>query len=271
MGGKQFFEQSEYDDDPLMDDLKALIRNHSQSHPRSAQIRLGPSQVGHPCARNVITGLVAGHGEVSRRVNAQFDPLPSYLGVAAHAHMELACALDNEKLGRERWISERKVHVRQDLSGTCDLYDRDTSTVIDFKFPGTTQMAEYRKHGPTPLYKVQAHLYGRGYLNAGYPVERVGIWMVPRSGLLSTSVLWLRPYRQDVVDEVCAKLDAMICLMDELDLDHHPERLALIPITPHECSWCPYYSVIPSANPFACEGDPDLPTTPGRRAKAAEL
>jgi hypothetical protein len=271
LGGKDFFEQNEYDDDPLMDELKDLIRNHSHAHPRHAQVHLGPSQVGHPCARNVITGLLAGQSEVSRRVNAQFDVLPSYIGVAAHKAMEEACELDNVRLGRERWISERKVHVRQDLSGTCDLYDRDTYTVIDFKFPGTTQMSEYRKHGPTPLYKAQAHLYGAGYINAGYPVERVGIWMVPRSGLLSTSLLWLRPYRQDVVDEVCTKLDRMIIVMDELDLEHHPERLALVPITPHECSWCPYYTVIPSTNPFACEGDTSLPKLRSSRAKAAEL
>jgi hypothetical protein len=195
--------------------------------------------------------------------------------------MEDAAALDNQRLEEQwererhepmpvggmhvpRWLAETKVHVREGLSGTCDLYDTWTNTVIDYKFPGTTTMTEYRKHGPTPLYRIQAHLYGRGYINAGYPVETVGIWFLPRSGLLSTSLLWTEPYSDDVVNDTLAKLDSMIVLMDELELDKHPDRLALIPTTPYKCTWCPFFDVTGkhvATNPYACVGDADyLPT-----------
>lgn len=265
------------DQDPLLEDLKNLVRQHAHAHPRHAQVALGPSQVGHPCARNVISGLLAGK---EHEVNPQFDPLPSYVGVAGHRAMEDAAALDNQRLyhderctivetglgGRRigRWLAETKVTVREGLSGTCDLYDTWTNTVIDYKFPGTTTMTEYRKNGPTPLYKIQAHLYGRGYRNAGYPVERVGIWFLPRGGLLSTSLLWTEPYSDETVNDVLAKLDSMIVLMDELQLDSHPERLALVPINPYKCTWCPFFDVTgkhTATNPYACVGGSDyLPT-----------
>lgn len=263
------------DPHPLLEDLKNLVRQHAHAHPRHAQVALGPSQVGHPCARNVISGLLAGK---EHEVNPQFDPLPSYIGVAAHKAMEEAARIDNERHATDgvkppdrwpdRWLSETKVHIREGLSGTCDLYDTWTNTVIDYKFPGTTTMTEYRKNGPTPLYRIQAHLYGRGYKNAGHPVENVGIWFLPRGGLLSTSLLWTEPYSDQVVNHVLAKLDSMIILMDELDLEHHPERLALVPTHPYKCGWCPFYDVTGkhvATNPYACVGGPDyLPAITNR-------
>lgn len=267
-----FFAPSPRDPDPLLADLKTMVKNHAHSHPRHAQVALGPSQVGHPCARNVITGLLA---DDKHTVNPQFDVLPSYVGVAAHRAMQDAADYDNKQLKHfndvpafgkplPRWLAERKVTVREGLSGTCDLYDTWTHTVIDYKFPGTTKMAEYRKHGPTPLYRTQAHLYGRGYRNEGYDVKRVGIWFLPRGGLLSTSLLWTEPYSDDIVETTLAKLDSLIILMDELDLEHHPERLAAIPTTPYECSWCPYFAANPARhqdNPYACPGGPDFQPT----------
>lgn len=254
---KDFLAPGPRDPHPLLESLKEVVRAHAHSHPRHAQVALGPSQIGHPCARNVISGLLAGKEDA---VNPQFDVLPSYIGVAAHTAMEKAFEMENERLGRERWLTERKVCVREGLSGTCDLYDTDTATVIDFKFPGTTTMTEYRKNGPTLLYAIQVALYGRGYRNAGHPVENVGIWFLPRGGLLSTSLLWTEPYSDQVVNDVLAKLDSMIILMDELDLEHHPERLALVPTHPYKCGWCPFYDVTgkhAGTNPYACVGGPD--------------
>ena len=248
---EEFLAPGPRDPDPLVDVMKAVIRQHASAHPRSTQVQLGPSQIGHPCARHLIQGMIGGNEAV---INPQFDVLPSYVGVAGHAALEKAFLLDNEKLGRERWLTERKVSVREGLSGTCDLYDTDTNTVIDFKLPGTTAMAEYRRNGPSVIYRAQAHTYGRGYTNAGYPVERVGIWFLPRGGLLAHSLLWTEPYNDGLVTETLEKLDNLIVLMDELELERNPDRLKWIPTTPYSCTWCPFFSVTPSRNPYACSG-----------------
>lgn len=258
MNLNEFFEPS----DTLLDDLKSMLKQHAYSHPRSQQVALGPSQVGHPCARNLLSGMIA--RDTSSNVNPKFDPLPSYIGVASHKSMEAAAELDNARRLREgreeRWIPEREVRVTEGLTGTCDLYDIETDTVIDYKFPGTTKMTQYRRDGPSVLYRVQAHLYGKGFLNEGYPVKRVGIWFLPRSGLLSTSKLWIEDYNEDLVREQLSRWWALAVVLDELRLAEHPERLSLIPLTPYECTWCPWFSVNPKqtqANPFACPGGED--------------
>lgn len=264
-----FLEKNSRDPDPLLEDLKQMVKNHSNAHPRHAQVALGPSQVGHPCARNVIQGMLAGNEE---QINPQFDCLPSYVGVAGHRHLEDAVALDNQRIAdglsfemqgqQPRWLSERKVHVQEGLSGTCDLYDTQTDTVIDFKFPGTSKMGEYRPkvaagQAPSVLYQVQAHLYGKGYRNEGYDVKRVGIWMLPRAGLLSTSLLWLEDYSEDLVQEQLSRLNSMMVLMYDMKLEEYPELLALLPTTPYECGWCPFFTTNPArlqGNPYACVG-----------------
>jgi hypothetical protein len=263
-----FLASESKNEDALLTDLKAMVIAHDHSHPRHNQIALGPSQVGHPCARNVISGLLA---DTSSVINPRGDVLPSYIGVAAHKAMEEAAKLDNERLLKEigenwslisgfplpRWLTETKVTVREGLTGTCDLYDTWTNTVIDYKFPGTTAMTEYRKNGPSPIYESQAFLYGRGYQNAGYPVDRVGIWFIPRAGRLSGSFLWIRPYDDTRVDSILKRLDDMIVLIDELQIEQHPERLALIPLTPYQCTWCPWFAINPErhgVNPYACAG-----------------
>src|SRR5438309_11787526 len=78
------------DPHPLLSDLKNMLRQHARSHPRHLQIQLGPSEVGHPCSRKLAQGLLE-----LPQINPQYDPLPSYIGVAAHKAMEDAAALDN--------------------------------------------------------------------------------------------------------------------------------------------------------------------------------
>lgn len=249
----KFFDQFA-DEDPLLDDLKAMLRNHAHSHARHLQKALGPSQVGHPCPRNVIQGLL----EIDQ-INPQFDPLPSYIGVAAHAAMEKAARLANDQLvaagGQVRWVPEQKVPVSPNLSGTADLYDVVTQTVIDYKFPGPTQMTKYRKDGPHQTYKVQGQLYGRGYRNLGFPVKHVGIWFLPRGGQLATSLLWKDDYNDGFVDEQLKRLENFAILMNDLALEEHPERLAMLPVDPSDCQWCPFWTVRTNhPSPAACRG-----------------
>ena len=246
--------------DPLHDALKHVVRQHADSHPRSAQKRLGPSEVGHPCARKMVQALLFGSGNTAtgKPINPPGDPLPAYVGTAGHKQFEAAVHLDNmlrEAEGKEpRWLSERKVTVREDLSGTCDLYDMQTGTVIDLKFPGVTAFNEYKRYGPSSTYRVQAHLYGAGYRNEGFNVHSVGIWFLPRGGQLASAHLWTEPYDQDVVDETLMRIDYAHNIIGMLELEHHPERLQFVPTTPQACMWCPYFSPVANTDPSACSG-----------------
>jgi len=264
-----FFEDGPNDPDPLLEDLKGMLRQHAGSFARNNQKAMGPSEIGHPCGRNIV-GRMLGF----EAINPQFDPLPAYLGTAAHKQMEDAAALDNERIAKsyadpttvrpgpmKRWLTETKVHVRDGLSGTCDLYDTWTGTVIDYKFPGTSRMTMYRKAvaaglPPSTIYKRQCHFYGRGYQRAGYPVKRVAIWLIPRAGMLSTSVLWSEDYDDGLVDAEFERVDSLLLLADELDIDHHPERLQWVPKTPYDCNFCPMFTVRKDhPSPAACRGE----------------
>ena len=247
--------------DTLLSDLKDVVRQHSNNHPRGQQRTLGPSEVGHPCLRKLAQSLLFGSGQTMNggTINPPGDPLPSYIGTAAHARFEEAVQQDNtrrEAAGQpSRWISEKKVVVRGDLSGTCDLFDMDTNTVIDLKFPGTTAMNEYKRNGPSAEYRTQAHLYGAGYRNEGYDVQRVGIWFLPRAGQLASSYLWVEDYDQSVVDHALGRIDLALMVIDDLRVDQHPEHLGLIPRTAHHCAWCPYFSPVQHGDPTACSGE----------------
>jgi hypothetical protein len=232
----------------LLDDLKDLIRHASDNAARSQQTSLGPSEIGHPCARKLAFGLMR-----EPRTNPSGDPLPSIFGTAMHAWLEDAVRTANEFIGRERWLTERKVTVREGLSGTADLFDTDTGTVIDWKCPGTTRMREYKKNGPHETYRAQAHLYGRGYANDGYDVEHVAIAFLPRGGQLVGAHLWREPYDDAHVDTILGRVDSTTVLIEALDVEHHPERYQLIPATPDDCQFCPWWSPNPTL-PTHCGG-----------------
>lgn len=246
-------------EDQLLADLKGVIRRHSDAHPRSQQTTLGPSEVGHPCLRKMVQGFVFGSGGTSSgdTINPPGDPLPAYVGTAAHARFEEAIRLDNERYPEPRWISEKKVTVRHDLSGTCDLFDTHTNTVIDLKFPGSAAFAHYRRNGPSLEYRTQAHLYGAGYREEGYRVETVGIWFLPRAGQLASSHLWTEPYSPAVVSEALARIDLAHSIIDQLAIDQTAvaENLDMLPRTPHNCQFCPYWSPVSHLDPTACPGE----------------
>ncbi|ASR84805.1 hypothetical protein SEA_HURRICANE_60 [Mycobacterium phage Hurricane] len=266
----------------LLADLKGVFKRAWATHARSAQKALGPSEVGHPCARRLVTAMLE-----MPRINPEGDPLPAWLGTAGHAKFEDAVLFDNDRIVDEwlrdreqrctvlrevtgadgvidpdaeptyvgRWFSERRVQVSGGLAGTCDLFDTWTGTVIDLKFPGATAFSTYKKHGPSPEYKVQAHCYGKGYRNAGFDVNRVAIWFIPRGGTLSSSFVWSEAYDEQIVADTLTKLNDIALVLNDLDIEEHPERLALVPKHPHNCMFCPFFVTKPDPErPWACEG-----------------
>lgn len=144
----------------------------------------------------------------------------------------------------------------------CITVDSEDSTFLcteamipTHNCPGTTKMTQYRKHGPSEVYRRQAHLYGRGYRNAGFDVQHVGIWFLPRAGQLATSHLWVEEYSDTLVDETLARIDNALVLIHDFDVEQHPERWAWFPKTPDSCQFCPWWTANQShPNPAACTG-----------------
>lgn len=247
VGLADFFSASNPVVDPLWTDLADMIRHKARLHPRSQQRALGPSQVGHPCLRRLALGMMD-----HPRINPEWDCLPSAFGVAMHAWLENAAEMDNERMGRERWLTERKVEITPGLSGTADLYDTDSDTVIDWKNLGSASFPAHVKD-PGPTYKAQVQMYGRGYQRLGYDVKHVAIAMLPRTGTLTKMHLEKVPYSDQEVDAVLARRELVTTLIYDFDVENHPERYAWFAKTPSECVFCPFWSPNPRG-PGQCDG-----------------
>lgn len=234
--------------DALRSDLMQMIIARDRATPRHQQVELGPSEIGHPCLRRLAYGLTA-----VERANPYYDPLPSIIGTATHTWLQSAGELANEQLRRQRWLTENKIQVITGLSGSCDLYDVDTHTVIDWKLPGASRFTAYRKNMPT-IYRTQVHLYGKGFTNAGFPVKTVAICLLPRGGSLNSMHLWSEPYDETIADEAIARRNMVIALCSDWDVEHNPDRYHWFAKTPLDCVFCPQWRPHP-IGPLQCQGD----------------
>ena len=125
--------------------------------------------------------------------------------------------------------------------------------MIDWKNLGTTTYVKYAKDiGST--YRGQIHMYGRGFVNAGFPVEKVAVAILPRSGTLSKMHLAVEDYDSALVDRILARREQTMLLLDTFDVENNPERYEWFESTPDTCLFCPWWSPNPKT-PFQCRGD----------------
>jgi hypothetical protein len=195
----------------LAERIAEFIVDTAVNAPRSLQKRLGPSEVGDPCERRL------SYKELDwPAVRTDHDPAASIIGTGFHTWMEEAFALRQTTLpdGRPRYRIEERVTVRQapieaaTVAGSSDLYDRATGTVWDWKLVGHTSLDNYRRKGPGPQYRTQAHLYGLGQENAGETPKRVAICFVGRYHELRVHV-WTESYQRQIALDALARLDAI--------------------------------------------------------------
>ena len=251
-----FFAISETD--VLRNELIDMIVARHMATPRHLQVELGPSEIGHPCTRHLAYALT--NPEPVPRCNPQWDPLPSIIGVATHTWLQSAAELANTELGRDRWLAETKVYPADWLHGSCDLFDIDSGTVIDWKLPGVNQFSILRAH-MSPVYKVQAHLYGRGFQRMGYEVKTVAIMLLPRGGMLSSAKLWSEPYDEQLALDAMARRQLIAEQLKVFDVHAHPERFEWFRKDGYQCVFCPWFSPRPTG-PLQCPGD-DINPPPG--------
>lgn len=213
------------------------VKRAAASAPRSLQAAVGPSQLGTPCKRRL--GYMA--VDYEPKPNHDTDPWASVIGTATHAWMAETYAAENRRLGRERYLIERRVHLPGGVSGSSDLFDRDTGGNLDWKITGLPRLKEYRKNGPGQQYRVQAHLYGFGMQLAGETVKDVVIVFLPRGGRLDMLHVWSEPYDPQVAVEALKRYQTIRDFHATVDPIANPERWQLLPTGDAYCTYCPFY------------------------------
>jgi hypothetical protein len=267
----------------LFDELLYEVGEAIANHPRSQQKRIGPSEIGTPCARRL------GHKLAGTEPEESGDRWRPTVGTAIHTWLEtnpLAAANANwaAECGQPRYLLEQEVTVGTiggvDITGRTDAYDTVTQTVIDFKTAGKTKLAHYRRHGPGRDYHDQVMLYAKGWIAQGRPVDQVMIVWFPRDGDLSTSHQWSAPYDPAIALAALARanrVDAAIKVLGDeaytitngelaarglpmLADAGAPGALAL-PLDFANCRFCPLLN-------NGCEGD--VAAADAKKAKAFE-
>lgn len=239
----------------VVDELFEVIHHAMVNHPRSLQKKIGPSEVGISCERRIGYKLL--EFEEPEQENWM-----ATIGTAVHAWLEENFQDDNGKRattlgGQQRWYTETRLTVGfvpalGFIEGSCDLYDRITGTVIDWKVVGSARLRDYRSNGPSAQYRSQAALYGQGWINRGLPVSQVAIVFLPRGGSLRDAYVWRDDFRPELAQAALERLSriAQECGASGVG------ALAHLPTSDSFCSHCPFFSPNSTDLTTACPGHP---------------
>jgi hypothetical protein len=145
----------------------------------------------------------------------------AWVGNAIHERLASQLA----KPGREL----EKVFVYRGVPATVDRYDAETKTLVDYKTKGSAgDIAAVRRDGPRRGQIAQVMIGAAGLIEAGHPVETVGLIFVPRDGELEDSWPWFAPYDQSIADEAAEwheKLRALTAERAGLDVEQMVDGL----------------------------------------------
>ncbi|GAA3374662.1 hypothetical protein [Streptomyces racemochromogenes] len=244
----------------LAERIKQFIIDADKNSARSRQRRIGPSEVGEPCERQ-LTYKILDWPET----NTSRDPIAAIIGTGFHMWMAEKFEARQVPMpdGKPRYRIEERVTVRQGpteastLTGSSDLFDRLALLNNDWKLVGKSSHDKYRTGGPGEKYRVQAHLYGLGQENAGHRPARVAVTFIGRHHELMVHV-WSEPYDRSVAEAALARLDRIRDTAAGLELDIHPENWRMVPIPEKpSCRFCPW--LLPGSTDLAagCPGAPN--------------
>lgn len=243
--------------DELRDELLGTITQAILDAPRSQQILPGPSELGNPCDRALFHKLAG-----TPAVNARETDTPNWkaqVGTAVHAWLNDTFTQANTP-GNTRWLRETRVNVGTiagaDIDGSCDLYDRETATTVDWKTTSNNKLKDYRRNGPGEQYRQQGHLYGRGWTRRGLPVDTVMIVFLPRDGNLADTYVWHEPYSEQIAVASLARAEALAVAGKVLG----PAGAALMATVDNYCTSCEWFQPGATDLARACPGDPERTT-----------
>lgn len=244
-----------------------VIRDAIVNHPRSLQRRIGPSELGHPCQRRIGYKLL--DFDEFPPPEAEVPWLPT-IGTGVHSWLEEAFEQANAGHDYDRYLVEMRVSVGVvggvEITGSMDLYDRVTATVIDHKIVGPTTLKKYKSKGPGEQYRGQIHLYGRGARRRGLPVDRVMIAFLPRNGELRDAYIWHEPYDEAFADSVLQRVEGISLTVGALGA----AALPMLATADAYCQRCPFFQRNSTDLTAGCPGDENA-RVPHRGAPALSL
>jgi hypothetical protein len=217
------------------------IKHASATDPRNVQVALGPSDIGMPCTRRLAYQILDSGPNPVPKPNSDIDPWASIIGKAVHTWMAETYEARNRALGYERFLVERRIYLPADIAGSCDLYDRDTRRLIDWKVTSLDNIRKYRKNGPGQQYRTQVHEYGLGRQLAGDTPEHVALVFLPRAGRIDGLYVWTEPYQPQIAVDAIKRYQATRTALWTLDPEKHPDRWALFPTADTYCPYCPWF------------------------------
>lgn len=192
------------DPDRALQSTRRIIEDAITNQPRSLQRMIGPSEIGTPCD-HCLAAKITGWPQTDRGV-----PWLPYVGTCVHSgieetfirHENARNAVHTTGL---RYLTEARVMVGhigdREVWGSTDLVDLEVGMTVDWKVVGAATL-KTAKAGPSPVYRVQADLYAKGWNDAGVQVDHVAIAYLPRNAVsLDQAIWWTRPHdRQRAVD-----------------------------------------------------------------------
>jgi hypothetical protein len=228
-------------------DLRQIIEHAITHQPRSQQRTIGPSEIGTPCD-HCLAAKLAGWARTDDGV-----PWLPYIGTAVHAQLEEAL-LQHENARNAvhttgaRYLTEARVMVGhiggREIWGSTDLVDLTVGMTVDWKCVGASTLRK-AKAGPSQTYRVQAHLYARGWNLAGHRVDHVAIAYLPRNdmGGLNAAVWWHEPYDEQVAIDAldrANRIHANLTALDALGTEARDRWVTALPRA-EGCFDCPKY------------------------------
>jgi hypothetical protein len=227
------------DPDLVREEILNIIELVIQAHPRSHQVEMGPSEIGHPCVRWLAYRLAG-----APTTGTELPPWRQTVGTGVHDLFTRWMLEANETITEPRWWPDLRVDVGELLPGrhivgNTDLYDRVTATVVDLKCPGPTAMKTAAHGGPErdQQYRAQVHLYGRGVVRAGLPVDNVAVLRLPAAGELAQAKWSCEPYDEQVAVDALARAGTVAGLVDQLGV----AAATVLPATDHHCHRCQFF------------------------------
>ena len=246
--------------DEGVSELFGVVEKAIVEQPRNTQKRIGPSEIGTPCDRRVGYRL-AGVDQVNDR-GVAWKP---YVGTSVHeqfANLVARHEVDRWGDGTEtvttRYRVEERLSVGEvngvEITGSCDLFDEHRGEVWDWKFTTRNQIREhYRPHGPGDQYRIQAHLYGRGWQRQGKDVRSVGVIFMTRDGEFTDRHVWHEPYDEQVAIDALARASSIALALEALG----PEfTLPSLPTADAWCNFCPWHKTNATTLSRSCPGHP---------------
>jgi hypothetical protein len=221
--------------------------NRNTKDNRSAQMTMGPSEIGTSCDRQIAMKLLN-----IAPSNPQEGWAP-FVGTAVHDELARMFQWANGGgAGSGRYVTEMSVEFGHPLvpRGTLDLLDRVLFMVDDHKLMGRWSLDKLIQEGPSETYRVQLHTYGYGAERAGEKVKEVALIAWPRQeSSLDKLYVHVEPYDRKIA---LAALERVARIAERVRsatgeardngfISEKPLEVAQHFNAGDDCKWCPFH------------------------------